>query len=207
MKNTLVLEDSLHDAMRDLTFGFILPRGLAAKPTDKLEEYAANGPSDDGRAAEVAWWRKYALDGVSPDQARQAFQRYTDAFQGLEDRLSDGRQFLCGDHMTIADIAWVVNINRMDLCGYPMRRFPLLNTLFTQLRARASFQAAFELEMPMPVFRRAYQSYQWLTGSTLVDIAEARIRKSKLGCWNDSEDLKIEDETMEAVDEAHASET
>ena len=50
---TLATEDALHADMRTLTFGFLLPRGLAAKPAARLRDYAELGPADAGRAAEV----------------------------------------------------------------------------------------------------------------------------------------------------------
>lgn len=160
--------------MRTLTFGFILPRGLAAKPADKLEQYDRNGPADSGRKAEVEWWQKYALDGVAEEDVKGAFQRYSAAFDGLEARLSDERAFLCGDGLTIADVAWAININRMSLCGFPVARWPKVHQLFLSLKERPSFKEPLELEMPMPVIRKVYQTIQWLTGTTLVEVAEGR---------------------------------
>lgn len=173
-EKTLALEDSLHEDMRTLTFGFILPRGLAAKPADKLEQYDRNGPADSGRKAEVEWWQKYALDGVSEEDVKGAFQRYSAAFDSLEARLSDERAFLCGSNLTIADVAWAININRMSLCGFPIARWPKVHKLFLSLKDRPSFKDPLSLEMPMPVIRKVYQTTQWLTGTTLVEIVEGK---------------------------------
>jgi glutathione S-transferase len=52
-RSTLLVEDALHVDMRTLTFGFLLPRAIAAKPMKRLQDYANLGPQDDGRDSEV----------------------------------------------------------------------------------------------------------------------------------------------------------
>jgi len=159
----LAEEDSLHADMRTLTFGFVLPRAIAAKPPEKLELYDTLGPADDGRAAEVsaaavfvsvlpardspmclfqvAWWRRYALDGISAGDAKAALRRYEAAVGRLEARLAGGpggsRRYLCGDHITVADVACAINVNRLELCGQPLT--PCARTLSCRDRSSAVF--------------------------------------------------------------------
>jgi glutathione S-transferase len=146
----LAEEDSLHADLRSLTFGFVLPRALAAKPQAQLEAFEALGPRNEGRAREVRWWQQYALEGVGSAEATAAVLRFDAAFGRLEERLewlatadprldssAPGRRagtrdpegaaprgpcsrpsgFLCGGHVTVADVAWAINVNRLELCG------------------------------------------------------------------------------------------
>jgi glutathione S-transferase len=64
-------------------------------------------------------------------------------FARLEARLTgDGRTFLTGDSLTMADMLWALKALRLTECGYPFaRRFPHVETWFARVCARPSFQS------------------------------------------------------------------
>ena len=54
----------------------------------------------------------------------------------------DGRQFLAGDSFSLADIAWMPNVHRFALMGWPFERTPHLADWFERVKARDSYRAA-----------------------------------------------------------------
>jgi glutathione S-transferase len=63
-------------------------------------------------------------------------------FGELEARLaSDGRAFLLGSDLTVADIPWSIKVLRLTECGYPFgRNFPALWAWFGRISARPGFR-------------------------------------------------------------------
>ena len=58
----------------------------------------------------------------------------------LEKRLSDGRSFITGNTLSIADVIWVMKILRLDECGYPFKKcFPAVYSWFIRIRNRPAF--------------------------------------------------------------------
>lgn len=101
----------------------------------------------------------------------EAVSRYQAALDPLETRLA-ARPYLCGDAPSLADVAWAINLNRLELCGFPLsQRYPRLGALLTRLKARPAVARAFQLEMPVPLFRAGLRAVQWLKGTTLPQAA------------------------------------
>ncbi len=174
-RKSLALEDSLHRDMRTLTFRFVLPRALAAKPAAALLALEKSGPPDEGRAAEVAWWRGYASGGVPSADVVAATTRYGAALDEIETRLGPARHFLCGGGdvgaLSIVDIAWAINLNRLDLCGYPIAaKHPRCAALLARLRARPAVHRVLKVKMPLPLVIASLHAWQWLRGTTLLQV-------------------------------------
>ena len=63
------------------------------------------------------------------------------AFQELEDQLGDGRRYLIGDTLTIADAFWAMKVLRLTETGYPFRSYhPTLLQWFGRIYSRPAFQ-------------------------------------------------------------------
>lgn len=54
---------------------------------------------------------------ASPDMMRQATEEILGIVEALESRLTDGREWICGDAYTMADIQWAVSLFRLKWLG------------------------------------------------------------------------------------------
>lgn len=73
------------------------------------------------------------------EEAAQAVRRFDEVFTELERTLSTSA-YLCGDRIMIPDIAWFINLHRLQLGGYPLDRLPHLNNYYQKLRSRPAFR-------------------------------------------------------------------
>ena len=53
----------------------------------------------------------------TPEQMRAAIGEMVSTVGGLEQRLGDGRTWICGDRFTLADVVWAVSLFRMQWLG------------------------------------------------------------------------------------------
>lgn len=147
---SLTLENDLHFALREITMGFIFPKRLAQKPDDVLAKYEKDGADDPSRAKEIAWWRAFAENGVTEDQARAAVKAHRDAFDILEKRLREN-EWLIGDRISVLELAWFITMHRLRMGGYPLEIHPRLFALYQRLLARPAF--AQETKTPAVISR------------------------------------------------------
>ena len=168
---SLDLEDSLHVHLRTITMGFMVPGALARKSPKRLAAYETNGARDARRATEIAWWRAFAEDGVTPAQARRSFRAFQDAFEGLEARLRDA-QWLIGNRISVLEIAWFISMRRLVLAGYPLERHPRLQQHYEKLCRRPSFARETDPSGLSRVVLSGYRLYRKLRHKTLLEVTE-----------------------------------
>lgn len=133
----LDLEDSLHTELRLLTIQFG-PLPLKSKKT--IDEQEKNGDFDAKRAHEVKWWRDLAKNGISEQDTRDACQAFANAFDQLDQRLAK-QAWLMGERISIVDISWFVNMQRLVSLGYPLNRHPRLHDYYQRILLRPAFRA------------------------------------------------------------------
>ena len=177
MAGLLRHEDDLHHDLRTISFRFTQPRPRAPKSAEALADYRAGGSGtvlgdrDPDKAAEIAYWERIARDGITDEAIRASAARFRRSFEEL-DRLLGAAPYILGAQMTMADIAWFIYVNRLDLCGYPVERLhPDLFAWFRPLRERPEF--AREVAVP-PAIRTAIDENhrrQREAGKTLIDVA------------------------------------
>ncbi len=169
VRESLVLENSLHMDLRTITMGFLVPYVLAKKPPKVLDAYEKSGVPDPKRDKEVAWWRAFAQDGVRPDQARASVHAFATAFETLEQWLR-ANTWLIGQRISVLEVAWFISFHRLVCAGYPIQRHPRLKTHYESLLKRPSF--AQEITAPgLPgVILSLYGSFQRLRGHTLAGV-------------------------------------
>ena len=177
MAGLLRHEDDLHHDLRTISFRFTQPRPRAPKSAKALADYRAGGSGtvlgdrDPDKAAEIAYWERIARDGITDEAIRASAARFRRSFEEL-DRLLGAAPYILGAQMTMADIAWFIYVNRLDLCGYPVERLhPDLFAWFRPLRERPEF--AREVAVP-PAIRTAIDENhrrQREAGKTLIDVA------------------------------------
>ncbi len=177
MAELLRHEDDLHLDFRALSFRFLFAPPSTPKTPDVLERYAAsgsgtvNGQEDAGKAEQIAFWEKYAKEGIPDSKIRSAAEKFRDSFNELENRLQTGK-YLLGDQLTVLDIAWFIYVNRMSVAGYPLARLhPRLAAWFKGLQARPEFTR--EVEMPQALQNAVAEAHraQAAASKTMEDIA------------------------------------
>lgn len=144
----LDLEDSLHLELRLLTIQFG-PIPLRDKKT--IDEQENNGAFDAKRAHEVTWWRDKAENGIREEDARDACRAFANAFEQLDQRLAN-HPWLMGERISIVDISWFVNMQRLVNLGYPLKRHPHLQDCYQRLCSRPAFRT--ELRHPGSRFEK-----------------------------------------------------
>jgi len=177
MAGLLRHEDDLHHDLRTISFRFTQPRPRAPKSAEALADYRAGGSGtvlgdrDPNKAAEIAYWERIARDGITDEAIRASAARFRRSFEELDRRLG-AAPYILGAQMSMADIAWFIYVNRLDLCGYPVERLhPDLFAWFRPLRERPEF--AREVAVP-PAIRTAIDENhrrQRAAGTTLIDVA------------------------------------
>ena len=133
-RDVLAKADAAQLDLKLLTFEFLF-RGAPAKSDEIAQAFQRNHQN----AWLTAFYRDFAA-GFDPDRIEQAVIRTREGFEFLEARLSDGREFLAGDQMSLEDVAWMPNAHRFDLMGWPFARTPHLARWFAQVQDRPSYQ-------------------------------------------------------------------
>lgn len=132
----LALADASQTDLKLLTFEFLFRGGPPKSDTD-AQAFQANHHNDYLRQ----FYRDFAA-GFDPDRVARAADNTMDGFRRLDHALSDGRTYLCGEEFTLADIAWMPNVHRFGLMGWPFDRTPNLARWFTHVSQRPSYQSA-----------------------------------------------------------------
>lgn len=134
------LGEELHRSIRFVTFRWGL-RGLArlsAKDEAKLKASLENG--DDGEQL-LSFYEGYDNGTIAEDVYVAHLEKLNRAFRDLEQRLRDGRSFLTGEDVSMADVIWAMKVLRLHECDYPFARcFPAVWAWFERLSSRRSFR-------------------------------------------------------------------
>lgn len=146
VKDLLSRADTAQAALKVCTFEFLFSGGPQL-PEDKFEAFIQSHQSDY-----LKQFHRDARAGLSRDRVHEAVTNVDGDFNFLEERLSDGREWLAGEVFTIADIAWMPNLHRMDLMRWPLDRYPRLKAWFERASARDSYKNALEAWEPQPLF-------------------------------------------------------
>lgn len=172
VQNSLDYEDSLHMDLRNLTMGFMTPKGLVKKSEKTLERYAREGVEDPSRAKEVAWWRDFAENGIPDDVARASIAAYREAFDSLDAQLENSK-WLLGNRLSVLDLAWFISSNRLELAGYPLKWHPNLHKWHKRLKRRRSFAQETNMGfMIVNIVVPLYRQFRALQGTTIRQMAD-----------------------------------
>jgi len=174
----LQVEDDLHVDLRNLTLRFTAPAKLMQRSEEQLQQYQSSGTGtvggapDSHKAEELEYWRNFAANqGITDSQVIESTSRFKRELDKLEIRL-DSASYLLGDTVSLADIAWFININRILLAGYPLQR---LHPRLWDWRQRLLQTPAFAHEAKAPFLQTLMAKTIWLSDKlrrkTLADIA------------------------------------
>ena len=130
----------LHLSIRYVTFHWGLGRlaMLNRKERESLEGLATQG--DDGENL-VSFYDAFSRRKIPHDVFEAHLVELFRAFQSLDAQISDGRQYLIGDELTIADVFWSMKVLRLIETGYPFAaHHPRLYQWYEHIYARPAFQ-------------------------------------------------------------------
>lgn len=134
------LGKELHRSIRFVTFRWGL-RGLArlsGKEEEQLRALLNDAP--DGEQL-VSFYEGYDDRSIPETVYAEHLERLNEAFRSHELRLQDGRPFLTGDSLTMADVIWAMKTLRLIECDYPFQPlFPAYAAWFKRVSERPSFR-------------------------------------------------------------------
>lgn len=132
----LAMADKAQLDLKLLTFEFLFRAG--PPPT------AADAEAFQG-AHRNEWLRQFRIDfanGFESSRLEAAVRATKQGFQRLDDVLSDGRKHLGGEVFSLSDVAWMPNVHRFNLMGWPFEKTPHLNAWFERVSKRMSYKSA-----------------------------------------------------------------
>lgn len=132
----LGMADEAQVDLKLLTFEFLF-RGAPPPPRKAAEAFQANHQN--------AWLRQFRKDfaeGFGKDRIDAAVRRTNAGFRKLDKLLSGGGSYLAGGTFSLADIAWMPNVHRFALMGWPFDRTPYLQAWFERMSERPSYKTA-----------------------------------------------------------------
>ena len=170
-------ENNLHLDLRTITFRFTQPRGKTPRTIKDLKNYrnggtgTVRGKIDTDKIREIEFWEKAANDGITDQAIKESAERFYTSLVNLDNTLAKN-QFLLGNEISILDIAWFIYVNRLILCGYPIKRLhPNVDGWFEPLSKRAEFAKEIVMSPDIKEAIKANHQRQRETKTTLTDIA------------------------------------
>lgn len=128
--------DKAQADLKLLTFEFLF-RAKPPPPQGERQAFFANHKNE--------WLRQFYYDfatGFGTDRITAAVRRTHEGFEALERRLSYGNLYLSGRSFGLTDIAWLPNLHRMGLMGWPFENLPYLSSWLSRVKARPSYRTA-----------------------------------------------------------------
>ena len=177
MLSRLEAEDDLHLDLRTITMRFTQPRGDKIRSDENLHNYqefgsgTVGGILDINRDRELNFWREANDGGISDEAVKLSANKFKAELNQMDKHLKDNT-YLLQDSLSVIDVAWVIYVNRLVFCGYPLERLhPNVAKWFWPLRKKEEFDN--ELQVSPALQEAVNQSHkrQVETSSTLIDVA------------------------------------
>ncbi|MEM7002744.1 MAG: glutathione binding-like protein, partial [Pseudomonadota bacterium] len=117
------------------------PGGLARlSSAEEAQLRALLRESQDGENL-VSFYEGYDNKSFPDSIYVEHLEKLNAAFRDIEHRLQDGRSYLIGENLTMADIIWAMKTLRLIECDYPFDEiFPAYSAWFQRIEQRPSFQ-------------------------------------------------------------------
>jgi len=126
--------DDAQPSLKLLTFEFLF-RAAPPPSRDIMESFQKNHRNE----ALKEFHRDFA-SGFDHERINAAVNACHEDFLWLEKLLLDRRPYLAGDDFSLADIAWMPNVHRFSLIGWPFHRYPYLQRWFERVSLRQSYR-------------------------------------------------------------------
>ncbi len=135
------LGKKLHRSVRFVTYRWGL-RSLARLSNKEEKKLQALLTDKQDEEQLVSFYGGYSNSTIPDAVYEDHLDQLNSAFIDLEKRLMlDGRAFLTGDELTMADVIWAMKMQRLIECDYPFEQcFPALYSWFKRISSRPSFR-------------------------------------------------------------------
>ncbi|MCV6624434.1 MAG: glutathione S-transferase family protein, partial [Cellvibrionaceae bacterium] len=151
------LGKKLHWSIRHVTYRWGGVGRLNAKEQDKVESLLKRGQDEENLAE---FYRDFNQGKISQETYDEHLRAIGQGFDELTKRLKDGRLFLTGDSLTIADAIWAMKVIRLEEMAYPTRELHLeVSEWFARIAARPSYET---LVGNYRVLRLVFKVKSWL---------------------------------------------
>tara|TARA_R100001143_G_scaffold33234_1_gene31790 strand:+ start:1379 stop:2305 length:927 start_codon:yes stop_codon:yes gene_type:complete len=130
----------LHLSLRYVSFRWSLGRlaMLSAKEQANLKQLAQGG---NDRENLVAFYEAFSNKGIPQQVFDEHLLELHKALSVLNQKLGDGRNYLTGDILTMADVFWAMKLLRLIETGYLVsEHHPLLFAWYERIYRRPAFQ-------------------------------------------------------------------
>ena len=134
------LGKELHRSIRFVTFRWGLGRlgRLSSNEEKELKTLLKN--AEDGEKL-ISFYEGYDKRSIPDSVYVEHLEKLNSAFKQHEQRLQDGRSFLTGNELTMADIIWAMKTLRLIECDYPFDEiFPAYAAWYKRVSKRLSFR-------------------------------------------------------------------
>jgi len=143
MHNWMKLADGAQHSIKTLTHEFLFKQN--AMPPEVFDVFEQKHNSNEL----VDFMRVWSSEnGIPKDEIEAELILQHDHFVRLNEAL-DGKDWLVDNMFTLADIAWIPNVRRLDLLHYPLDIHPNLNAWYKRFQAKPSYiKGISEFEIP-----------------------------------------------------------
>mmetsp|Transcript_41227 Transcript_41227/g.54241 ORF Transcript_41227/g.54241 Transcript_41227/m.54241 type:complete len:296 (+) Transcript_41227:43-930(+) len=183
MMNQLKEEDNLHMELRALTFAFLAPKKMNSllKFTNYKNKIHPS-PIANQRSKDVKFYEDYINKGITPEQIVSAYNAWREKFSELNGKLNDNSpsNYMAGSKLSLLDIAWFVNVDRLQKCGYPVSHHPrLLEWYNGLLSSHEGFKEETQLPRMLQFKAVKLRIKQKIQKKAMLDIVNMQKRKKK----------------------------
>jgi len=178
MIQQLESENNLHLELRILTFAFLSPKkvGSLLKFANYKRKISPE-PLSGKKEHEISFYENYLKNGITNEQIISAFNAWRLKFSELNGLLlaqENGKYFSGDDQISLLDIAWFINCDRLKKCGYPLDHHPRLWKWYNDVIKIEGFKP--ETKMPSKMKRKvAFLHFkQFLQHKRLSDVVKLK---------------------------------
>lgn len=149
----------LHPSIRHIAYRYGAGRmGKINRREQSLIERLLKGKPDDEKL--VKFYKDYSRDEISETIYQEHLIALTQGLTELENRLQDGRKFLTGNDITMADAIWIMKVITLNELRYPFTEmFPAVAEWHKRISSRPSYK---EVMVRQKTLRQVIQAKAWL---------------------------------------------
>ena len=137
MSNWLISADKAQADLKLLSHEFLFRPRKKMSP-EELETFSKN----HNNQTLVTFIKEWQEENIFPKEKLDGAVNRTDADFTKLDNILKNQKWIAGEKMSLADIAWMPNIHRMNLMDWPFDRYRNLTRWFNQVKLRSSYQVA-----------------------------------------------------------------